>query len=141
MSTPYESANLILKLYELRREEEMRAAREWFLREFHPASADEVVQVLHGENNARFHMVLGYWDMAAGLVTHGAIEHRIFTELNPEAFPIFAKVHPFLHELRERFEAPNYLEHLEGVIMKVPGIERRLERLRSDSESGGVGVR
>lgn len=132
MSTPYESANLILKLYELRREEKMRAAREWFLREFHPASAEDILDVLRSDNNARFRMVVGYWDMAAGLVTHGAIEHRMFIELHPEAFPTFAKLHLVLGDLRERLGRPKYLEHLEGVVMKVPGVEERLERLRND---------
>jgi hypothetical protein len=138
MSTPYESADLILKLYDLRRETKMRDAREWFLREFHPETADEVVEVLRGENHARFRMVVGYWDMAAGLVTHGAIEHRMFVELNPEAFPTYAKLEPIMHELREKLGRPKYLEHLEGVVMKVPGVGERLQKLRANLKAAAA---
>lgn len=138
MSTPYESANLILKLYELRREDKMRAAREWFLREFHPETADEVMEVLRGEHNAQFRMVVGYWDMAAGLVTHGAIEHRIFVELNPEAFPTYAKLQLIMDDLRTKLNRPRYLEHFQGVVMKVPGVEERLQQLRSNLKAASA---
>ena len=64
MATPFESATLILKLFELRREPMLREARIWFLREFNPRSADEAIALAAGERNDWFRMVIGYWDMA-----------------------------------------------------------------------------
>ena len=74
MPTPFESALLNLRLFELRREPVLREAREWFLRDFNPETFEELVALLGGERNASFRMVLGYWDMAASLVTTGAID-------------------------------------------------------------------
>src|SRR5260370_13982176 len=96
-------AQLILKLYDLRREEEMRKARHWLTAEFWPQSADEFIKVVDSfpsQENAWLRQVGGYWDMAASLVVHGALNEELF--LQPgccgEMFFIFAKVHPFLKE-------------------------------------------
>ena len=76
MPTAFESARLNLKLYELRREPVLREARAWFLRDFNPDSLAELGTIVSGERNASFRMVLGYWDMAASLVTSGAIDRE-----------------------------------------------------------------
>ncbi|HWF11864.1 MAG TPA: hypothetical protein VG297_25525 [Bryobacteraceae bacterium] len=73
MPTPFESARLNLQLFDLRREPVLREARSWFLREFNPESLTELAAMAGGERNAWFRIVLGYWDMAASLVTTGAI--------------------------------------------------------------------
>ncbi len=78
MPTSFESAVLNLKLYDLRREPVLREARAWFLRDFNPDSLAELGEVVSGERNASFRMVLGYWDMAASLVTTGAIDTTAF---------------------------------------------------------------
>ena len=72
MPTPFESAQLNLQLFDLRREPVLREARSWFLLEFHPESLAEFVTAIRGERNASIRMVLGYWDMAASLVTSDA---------------------------------------------------------------------
>jgi hypothetical protein len=102
MSSAYESADLILKLYDLRREKVMmREAREWYAREFHPQSAQDVVDVLRGEHSASFRMVTSYWEMAASFVNSGAIDWKMFMEANPgEPVSVFLKVYPNLEELR-----------------------------------------
>jgi len=69
MPTPFESALLNLQLFDLRREAVLREARDWFLREFNPETFAEVVTLLSGERNPSFRMVIGYWEMAASLVT------------------------------------------------------------------------
>jgi hypothetical protein len=135
MSTPYESAQLILKIFELRRDPLLRDARDWFLRDFHPESADDVVAVLSGDENAKLRMVVGYWDMAASFVTHDALDRQMFLDANPEMIPTFAKVQPFLGELRERFDSPDFLRHIEGVVMSLPGAEERLEGFRQRLKS------
>jgi hypothetical protein len=76
VATPFESATLNLKLFDLRREAVLREAREWFLRDFNPETLAELVEIVSGPRNASFRMVLGYWDMAASLVTTGAIARR-----------------------------------------------------------------
>jgi hypothetical protein len=78
MPTPFESAQLNLKLFDLRREAVLREARDWFLVEFNPDSFAELVTIASGQRNAAFRMVLGYWDMAASLVTAGAIDADAF---------------------------------------------------------------
>lgn len=69
MPTPFESAQLNLKLFELRREPVLREARLWFLRDFNPLNLEEAAALAGGARNDSFRMVLGYWDMAASLVT------------------------------------------------------------------------
>lgn len=82
MSEKQEGANLILRLYEIRREETMRRARVWFTTEFNPQSAQDIFSVLVGEHSADFRMVASYWDMAAAFVNHGAIDEAMFNDIN-----------------------------------------------------------
>jgi hypothetical protein len=72
MPTPFESAQLNLRLFELRREPVLREARAWFVNEFNPRNFAEFMALVSGERNPSFRMVLGYWDMAASMVTMGA---------------------------------------------------------------------
>src|SRR2546423_11768418 len=78
MPTAFESATLNLKLYDLRREPVLRDARQWFLAEFNPESLADLASIAGGPRNATFRMVLGYWDMAASVVTAGAIDGEAF---------------------------------------------------------------
>lgn len=129
MSTPYESADLLLKLYELRREAKLRQAREWFL-EFHPESAQEVFDVWMGTASAPYRMVTTYWNMAASLVNNGAIEEKMFSDANTEHMTVFAKLQPFLPELRSLAKNPAYLRQLERLILRDPDAEARLAGVR-----------
>jgi hypothetical protein len=125
MANKVESADLILKLYDLRREEKMRAAREWFFT-FNPQSADEYwATMMDPEVGAYARMVISYWDMAATMVVQGAIDAELFVETAGEHIMVFAKLEPILADLRERFGNPNALKNLEKVIMDLPdGAER-----------------
>ncbi len=78
MPTPFESAQLNLQLFDLRREAVLREARDWFLQEFNPESLPELVAIVSGSRNGAFRMVIGYWDMAASLVTTGAVDADAF---------------------------------------------------------------
>src|SRR4028118_648947 len=98
MSDKQKSAELILKLYELRREEVMRKAREWF-GTFNPSSAEEVVSAVRGEHSAYYRMVTTYWEMACSLVNNGAIDEQMFNDANGEQAFVFAKIQPFIGEL------------------------------------------
>lgn len=130
MPTPFESARLNLELFALRREPVLRDARAWFCRDFNPRSVDELVSLVGGEHNAAFRMVLGYWDMAASLVTTGAIDPESFLAAHGEIFLAFSKVHPFLAELRAASGEPGFCKHVEAVVMTAPDAERVLERRR-----------
>ena len=130
MTTKYESADLILKLYDLRREEKLRQAREWFLTAFHPESAQEVLDVWSGPASAPYRMVTTYWNMAASLVNNGAIDPKMFADANSEHFTVFAKLHPFLAEIRAQRQNPGYLRQLERLILDDPNAEQRLAATR-----------
>lgn len=133
-SAPHQSADLILKLYDLRREAKMRDARSWFIG-FTPDSTDEILKTLQGPHNADFRMVATYWDMAASLVLNGAIDEQMFQDANGEHIAVFSKIAPFVAEYREKTGLPHYLKHLETLVMRLPNAKERLtatrERLRA----------
>lgn len=121
-----DSADLIMKLYDLRREEKMRAARDWFTG-FFPNSAEEIMQIiLDPAMSANYRMVVSYWDMAASFVNHGAIDEEMFMEVSGECFVVFAKIHPHLSEFREMTKRPKMLENLEKLILRQPDAEKML---------------
>ena len=134
MPTPFESAQLNLQLFDLRREPVLREARSWFLLDFHPQTLAEFVAALTGERNASVRMVLGYWDMAASLVTSGAIDGDAFRAAHGEMFGTFCKIEPFLAEMRAAFSEPAFCQHFEAVVMGAPDaagvLARRREGLR-----------
>jgi len=130
MPTPFESAQLNLQLFDLRREPVLREARSWFLLEFNPESFAEVVSILSGERNSAFRMVLGYWDMAASLVTTGAIDGAAFRAAHSEIAGTFSKIQPYLAEMRAAFNEPEFCKHLEAVVMAAPDAEATMKRRR-----------
>lgn len=139
MPTPFESAQLNLQLFDLRREAVLREARIWFLTEFHPETFAELIAIVSGPRNAAFRMVIGYWDMAASFVTTGAIDGDAFRAAHGEIFATFSKIHPFLAELRAATGEPSICEHMEKVILAAPDAEallsRRREALRAMAKS------
>jgi hypothetical protein len=125
----HEEANLILRLYELRREETMRKARDWYFREFNPESMDDVNNALFGEHSGQLRMIMTYWDMAAALVNHGAISIDLFNDTNGEHIGVFSKVEPLLPEIRTGF-GPQFLANLEKLIDATPGGRERVAMMR-----------
>jgi hypothetical protein len=115
-------AQLILQLYDLRREPEMRKARGWWLGEFWPQNADDFAKVAGAmgtpENNW-LRQASSYWSMAAAFVLHGALNEEMFIQpaVSGEMYLIFAKVHPFLKELRAKMDDPQLFGNIEKVIM------------------------
>ncbi len=125
-----ESADLILKLYELRREATMREARNWMIT-FFPESAAEIMQAIIGaETSAYYRMVTSYWDMAAALVNHGAIDEEMFGDAHAEHIMVFSKIEPFLSELRETVGSPKMFSNLEKLIMRQPNAKEVLAHRR-----------
>lgn len=123
-----DSANLILKLYDLRREKTMRDARNWIFG-FNPTSVDEYWQtMMDPEVGGYLRMVTSYWEMAASLVNHGAIDADMFNDTAGEHIMVFAKIEPLLAELREKFQNPDAFKHLERVILDSPNGRERLAK-------------
>jgi hypothetical protein len=115
-------AHLVLELYDLRREAEMRKARNWWGAEFFPQSADDVMKVaflMGSQENNWFRQVAGYWNMAASFVLLGVLNEELFLQpsISGEMFLIFAKVQPHLKELREKIGDPNLFLNIEKVVM------------------------
>jgi hypothetical protein len=111
----YEDANLIMKLYELRREEKLRKARDWFIREFSASSLQDFMEKHPAgtEENAHFRMVVSYWDMAASFLVHGIVHDELFFETGGEALAVWEKVRPFISEMRAYAKNPLVLRNLE----------------------------
>ena len=130
MGAKQEDARLILKLYELRREALLRQARVWYGRDFHPTSAAAIMEVLKGEHSAFYRMVTTYWEMAATLVNHGAIDADMFNEAVGEHMFVFAKIEPYLAELRQLYGNPRLLANLEKCVRAVPNAEQILKTMR-----------
>ncbi len=137
MSTAHESMMGILRLYELRSEATMRRAREWFALSFYPESARDVLVTLAGEHSADFRMVASYWDMAAAFVVFGSIDGEMFNAINTEHVLVYAKLKPFLEELRAVPGIPPYLylKHLEPVVLLMPDAGERVAAMQRYMES------
>lgn len=119
----------ILKLYELRRDDKMRAARAWFFSDFAPKNVMDIIKLYRdGEQaSANFRMVTSFWDMAASFVLNGAIDEKTFLDANTEHIFVYAKIQPFLAEIRQLFGELDYLLNLEQLVLKIPNIEAKLE--------------
>ena len=124
-----EDANLILKLYDLRREPVMREARNWFF-SFNPTTVAEYMDAMMGEHSGHLRMVISYWDMAASLVNNGAIDEQMFNDANGEQLFIFAKIEPILEELRQQWNQPDILKHFETLVRRVPENKEKLAAIR-----------
>ncbi len=128
----YEDARLILRLYDLRREERLRKAREWFAYRFFPDSFEDVrrIALATGEENAFFRMVTSYWDMAASFVTHGVLNAELFLTSAGEMLSVWAKMEPHAFQYRREFGIPHYLEHVQKTIGAVPWAAERVRLFR-----------
>jgi hypothetical protein len=133
MSDKHHDVALILKLYELRREEGIRRARKWYFTEFNPQSAEDVLKVFVGsghDGSAYYRMITSYWEMAASFVNNGGIDEKMFLDANGEHVGVFSKVEPFIEELRQAIGLPDYLRQLENLVNRTPHAKERLERMR-----------
>jgi len=132
MSTNAGDALVILKLYEIRSEPLMRQARAWFFSQFRPQSGLEILALMQsGEKESAFYrMVSSHWEVAAALVNSGGIDEKMFLQANSEHLVVFAKLQPFVEELREAIGEPDYLANLESLVLKASNVEGKLENRR-----------
>jgi hypothetical protein len=132
--SPIQQAELILKLYELRRETVMREARSYVGGPFAPRSADEFVQIVSaGDKNASFVLqVYGYWDMVAGFVKHGALDAGLVYDTCQEMYFQYAKIQPYLAEFRQKMNLPEWMSNLECLIEGSPEGRARIATMRKN---------
>jgi hypothetical protein len=132
MSDKSQDVALILKLYELRREEGIRRARKWYFTEFDPQNAEDVVKIFTSghDSSAYYRMITSYWEMAASFVNNGGIDEKMFLDANGEHVGVFSKVEPFIEDVRKAIGLPDYLRQLETLVNKTPNAKERLERMR-----------
>jgi len=126
-----EDAQIIMRLYDLRRETEMRKARHWYAG-WWPARADDILQVLNDfgtQENAWFRQVNGYWDMAASFVLRGVLNEELFFDSCAEMWFIFAKLQPFLKEVRQKANIPKGFTRVETIATRTKDGRDRLQMM------------
>jgi len=123
-----QDGELILKLYDLRRESVMRQARDAMVTKFHPKTFEEILGVTKSDHplNTAYRMVSSYWEMAAGLAKHGALNLALFSENCGEGLILFAKVEPHLDRIRKEIAPTAYL-NMEWVVRNSSEAQKRLE--------------
>ena len=116
----HHDAELLLRLYELRREEKLRQAREWFAGKFQAATFEELVEKYPpgSQENAFLRMTASYWDMAASIVLHGLIKEEFFFENTAEFWIVWQKLKPLSGAARRVFQNPLYWKNLETLSEK-----------------------
>lgn len=126
------SALAIIELYKIRSEPLMREARAWFSSEFAPKTGREVIQLmLSGQRESAFYrMVASHWEFASSLVNNGGIDEKMFLEANTENVVVYAKLQPVIAEIRELLGEPDYLLHLETLVLKVSNVDKKLDNRR-----------
>lgn len=116
-----EQVNLMLRLYEDRREPRLREAREWFAANFHVKDADELMKVCPqgSPGNASMRMVLTYWEMVASIVNRGLIDEDFFFENSGEQWAVWEQVKPVIGTWRAMFSSPKFLANLEEQVKRI----------------------
>ncbi|HMV48075.1 MAG TPA: hypothetical protein PLD20_11945 [Blastocatellia bacterium] len=129
-----QDAELIIKLYDLRRDETMRKARNFVMLEFFPTSIDDFKALYSNpdllQQNAYYRQATSYWDMVAAMVNHGSIDRALFYDTNGEFFAIWAKIGEFISELRG-FLGPQYMGNLEKLVNEHPNGAQRVELMKA----------
>lgn len=115
-------AELVLKLYEMRREETLRKSRRFMVFDFQPKTLEELRAVsrdVGSQHNAAWRQAIGYWEMAASLVLRGALDADLFLDSNGEGILIYAKFHHF-HLETERQSGNPFMRQTAAMIEKYP---------------------
>jgi len=112
-------AELIVKLYEIRRETALRTSRDYVGGDFNPKSVDEFVSLVKdgGKPSGHIMQVFGYWDMVAAFVVHGALDEELTFDTCQEMYFQFEKVQPYIAGFRQKMNLPEFLKSLESVVL------------------------
>jgi hypothetical protein len=115
----YRDADVLLKLYELRREPELRKARDWVTQQFKPSGAGEIMMVLRAsgtDHNRWLRQFITYYEMVASLVHRGILDRDLLEDSVTEYVNLYAKCKPFLKQLRQETLLPNFLGQIEKLV-------------------------
>jgi hypothetical protein len=125
-------AELVLKLFELRRDPELRKARHWYIGTFNPKNGQDIADLMFAgpKASAYYRMVTSYWDMAAALVINDGIDQGMFLDTSGEMIMVFAKLQPHLEETRQILGRAGYLKNLETVALRFPDAQEAFESRR-----------
>lgn len=117
----HEQVNLMLRLYDIRREPRLREAREWYMMNFHPTSAEELMKLCPpgSRENAFMRMVISYWDMTANVVNRGLIDEEFFFENTGEQWMVWERLKPIVGVWRTVFKNPHTFENLEKHVQRL----------------------
>lgn len=132
-TAPHDHADLLLRLYEMRREPRLREAREWYFANFHVTSPEEMRQKfpMGSSENTFVRMVSSYWNMAASLVNRGLIDEDLFFENTGEQWMVWERLRPVIAGVRAGMKSPHYLASLEENV-------KRLEAWREKQAPGST---
>jgi hypothetical protein len=116
----HDQANLVLRLYELRREPRMREAREWFFANFRPTSLEEMSTLAPpgSSADASVRMVISYWEMVASIVNRGLIDEEFFFENTGEQWAVWGRIRELVPAIRERSMNPHQYANLEKQVTR-----------------------
>ncbi|HEY2822160.1 MAG TPA: hypothetical protein VGJ06_14040 [Candidatus Acidoferrum sp.] len=130
-------AELLLHLYELRREPVMRQARSYVGGPFKPASADEFIDYIKkgDQQTAYILQVFGYWDMLCAFVLHGALTEPLVYDTCQEMYFQYAKIQPYLKTFRREMNLPEWMQNIEKVIERSPKGRRRIAAMQSSAKA------
>jgi hypothetical protein len=123
-------AQIVLRLYDFRREPQMREARKWVAGEFWPQSADDVVKVVNAFGtieNQHYRQVYSFWEMASSLVHRGSLNGDLFDDWSPELYFCFAKLKPYLKQIREALGSPRAFSNMERITQRTPESQEKLK--------------
>jgi hypothetical protein len=113
----YDDVNLLLRLYDMRREEKLRAARAWFVTNFKPKNMEEMAKLAGPgtDGNANFRQAISYWEMVASFVTSGVLNEELFFQNTRESLVFWLRMKPVVNDFRAAYKDPNFLKNLETV--------------------------
>jgi hypothetical protein len=126
-------ADICMKLYELRREAEMRKARNFVNFQFHSQGVNDVLKLMQAtgtKENAWARQVFSFWENAASLVLNDIVHPGLFFAWNGEMVFVYAKFKPFLKELRQKMENPAFLAGVEKVVSNSPEMRKRVDMIQ-----------
>jgi hypothetical protein len=143
----YDEVNLMLRLYDLRREPRLRQARSWFVDHFHPKTPEDVMQKFpqSSEESLYIRMVISYWDMVASIVNRGLINDELFFESNGELWVVWDRMRAVVPAWRLAFKNPHLFSNIEDACKRLeawrekrsPGSSAAMRQMMSQLAAGG----
>jgi len=124
----HHDAELVLKLYDLRREPVMRDARNW-MATFNPKSIDDIISVMSNfasKENAYLRQVCSYWEMVAAFIVHGTLNKELAYDTLGEMYFVYAILEPVIEEFRQKFNTPEFFKNVQNVVQSTPEGRKRI---------------